>query len=255
MQTKFLQCAEKVKILGGNLDNADRLYFYSRYKQATSGNNNNEKPGLLDFEGRKKWEAWKSVENMSTEQAQDEYVNKFLECFPGIIIHDPIHPNIKNDDSLTTITINKDTDGNCAITNSKDDKTISLNCHSQPTFTIDFRTKLCKDSDSINLWMELAQEDNAEGMQVLLEDNPDLINSVDDDGMTALHWAVDRNSINVLNFLLKHLEKLDVNKQNSNLETALHLSNDVETWVLLIGKFKIDETIKDDTGAVAELIQ
>jgi diazepam-binding inhibitor (GABA receptor modulating acyl-CoA-binding protein) len=48
--------------------------IYGLYKQGTVGDNITEKPGMLDFKGKAKWEAWNKVKGKSKEQAQAEYV-------------------------------------------------------------------------------------------------------------------------------------------------------------------------------------
>ncbi|VDC06850.1 unnamed protein product [Peniophora sp. CBMAI 1063] len=57
----------------------DQLYFYARYKQATIGDVNTARPGMLDFVGKAKWDAWKKLEGTSKETAQEEYVKKLIE--------------------------------------------------------------------------------------------------------------------------------------------------------------------------------
>ncbi|KAA1467748.1 acyl-CoA-binding protein [Dentipellis sp. KUC8613] len=57
----------------------EQLYFYSYYKQATIGDVNTDRPGLLDFTGKAKWDAWKKVEGTTKEDAQAKYVEKLLE--------------------------------------------------------------------------------------------------------------------------------------------------------------------------------
>ncbi|PIL35359.1 hypothetical protein GSI_02085 [Ganoderma sinense ZZ0214-1] len=57
----------------------EQLYFYKYYKQATVGDVNTARPGMLDFVGKAKWDAWKSVEGTSTEDAYAKYVEKLLE--------------------------------------------------------------------------------------------------------------------------------------------------------------------------------
>ena len=47
---------------------------YGLYKQGTVGDCNTEKPGMMDLKGKAKWEAWKSYEGKSKEDAQNEYV-------------------------------------------------------------------------------------------------------------------------------------------------------------------------------------
>lgn len=48
--------------------------MYGLYKQATVGDNNTEKPGIMDFKGKAKWQAWKDVEGTSQEEAETQYI-------------------------------------------------------------------------------------------------------------------------------------------------------------------------------------
>ncbi|EPQ54327.1 hypothetical protein GLOTRDRAFT_78306 [Gloeophyllum trabeum ATCC 11539] len=57
----------------------EQLFFYKYYKQATLGDCNTTRPGMLDFTGKAKWDAWKSVEGTSKEEAMNKYVEKLLE--------------------------------------------------------------------------------------------------------------------------------------------------------------------------------
>ncbi|KAF8666659.1 Acyl CoA binding protein [Rhizoctonia solani] len=44
----------------------------------TIGDVNTERPGLLDFTGKAKWDAWNSVKGTPKEDAQKEYVDRLL---------------------------------------------------------------------------------------------------------------------------------------------------------------------------------
>ncbi|KAF8606509.1 acyl-CoA-binding protein [Ceratobasidium sp. AG-I] len=57
----------------------DQLTFYKYFKQASVGDVNTARPGLLDFVGKAKWDAWKSVEGTSREEAHKKYVALLLE--------------------------------------------------------------------------------------------------------------------------------------------------------------------------------
>ncbi|KAF8206160.1 acyl-CoA-binding protein [Mycena galopus ATCC 62051] len=60
----------------------DKLTFYKYFKQATVGPVDakaNPRPGMLDFVGKAKWDAWNSLgEGVSKEDAQHEYVKTLL---------------------------------------------------------------------------------------------------------------------------------------------------------------------------------
>ncbi|KAF7791752.1 hypothetical protein EIP86_002776 [Pleurotus ostreatoroseus] len=74
----------------------DQLYFYKYFKQATIGNVNTTRPGMLDFVGKAKCEpesyrvtqasasklwqdAWKGVENTPKEECWEKYVARLIE--------------------------------------------------------------------------------------------------------------------------------------------------------------------------------
>ncbi|KAI0783967.1 acyl-CoA-binding protein [Irpex lacteus] len=61
----------------------DQLFFYSHFKQATIGDVNTARPGMLDFVGKAKWDAWKKLEGTSKESARESYVNKLIEILKG----------------------------------------------------------------------------------------------------------------------------------------------------------------------------
>ncbi|KAJ7170900.1 acyl-CoA-binding protein [Mycena crocata] len=57
----------------------DQLFFYSYFKQANLGDNTTTRPGMLDFTGKAKWDAWTGVKGTSKEEAWAKYVEKLLE--------------------------------------------------------------------------------------------------------------------------------------------------------------------------------
>ena len=61
------------------MTNDEKLEFYALFKQATVGDVNTERPGMLDMKGKAKWDAWKAKEGMSQEDAKAQYVAKVQE--------------------------------------------------------------------------------------------------------------------------------------------------------------------------------
>uniref|UniRef100_A0A1I8EKL4 ACB domain-containing protein n=1 Tax=Wuchereria bancrofti TaxID=6293 RepID=A0A1I8EKL4_WUCBA len=55
--------------------NDEKLMFYSLYKQATEGKNKNAQPNFLHFLQKAKWEAWKKLGEMSSDEAKKKYIN------------------------------------------------------------------------------------------------------------------------------------------------------------------------------------
>ena len=52
-----------------------KLEIYALFKQGSVGNVNTDRPGMMDFKGKAKWDAWKAKEGMSQEDAQQAYVD------------------------------------------------------------------------------------------------------------------------------------------------------------------------------------
>lgn len=56
------------------LSNDELKEIYALYKQATVGDVNVDRPGMLDFKGKAKWDAWDSKKGMSQDDAKTKYV-------------------------------------------------------------------------------------------------------------------------------------------------------------------------------------
>lgn len=54
--------------------NETKLKMYALFKQATTGSVTTKRPGMMDFVGRAKWDAWNSLGNMTQEEAQKAYI-------------------------------------------------------------------------------------------------------------------------------------------------------------------------------------
>ncbi|TRM64288.1 acyl-CoA-binding protein [Schizophyllum amplum] len=57
----------------------EQLFFYKYFKQAKVGDNTTTRPGMLDFTGKAKWDAWTEVKGTTADEARDKYVKKLLE--------------------------------------------------------------------------------------------------------------------------------------------------------------------------------
>ena len=71
---EFLTAAEYVKKLKQTPSNDELLELYKYYKQATVGDNNTPKPGLLELTSKSKWNAWDSVKGVSKHNSEVEYI-------------------------------------------------------------------------------------------------------------------------------------------------------------------------------------
>ncbi|XP_036602208.1 acyl-CoA-binding protein [Trichosurus vulpecula] len=78
-QAEFDRAAEEVKNLKSRPDDQEMLFIYSHYKQATVGDVNTDRPGMLDFKGKAKWDAWNSLKGKSKEDSMKAYIAKVEE--------------------------------------------------------------------------------------------------------------------------------------------------------------------------------
>jgi len=70
LDQRFEQAAKNMKLSGDDKDTTkfgddELLKLYSLYKQGTVGDCNTEKPGMFDFKGKAKWEAWNGIKGIS----------------------------------------------------------------------------------------------------------------------------------------------------------------------------------------------
>lgn len=75
MSEAFNKAAEDVKNLKTKPGDDEMLNVYAHYKQATVGDVNTARPGMLDFKGKAKWDAWEKVKELSTADAEAKYIS------------------------------------------------------------------------------------------------------------------------------------------------------------------------------------
>merc|ERR1739842_48376 len=56
------------------LSNDELKEIYALYKQAAVGDINVARPGMLDFKGKAKWDAWDTKKGMAQDKAKEEYI-------------------------------------------------------------------------------------------------------------------------------------------------------------------------------------
>lgn len=75
LKAQFEAAVAGSKQLTEKPDNATLLKIYSLYKQATTGDNTEKKPGFGDMVGRAKWDAWNQIKGTSTDDAMQSYID------------------------------------------------------------------------------------------------------------------------------------------------------------------------------------
>jgi acyl-CoA-binding protein len=75
LKAKFEAAVANSKKLTERPDNATLLKIYALYKQASTGDNTEKKPGFGDMVGRAKWDAWNGFKGTSANDAMQQYID------------------------------------------------------------------------------------------------------------------------------------------------------------------------------------
>lgn len=71
----FAAAQTKVKTLSKTPDASELLELYALFKQGTVGDVSGDRPGMLDFKGRAKYDAWAGKRGGSKDSAMQSYVD------------------------------------------------------------------------------------------------------------------------------------------------------------------------------------
>jgi diazepam-binding inhibitor (GABA receptor modulating acyl-CoA-binding protein) len=71
---KFEEAQARVKGLAKAPGTDDLLELYALYKQGTAGDATGSRPGMMDFKGRAKFDAWAGKKGVAKEDAMTKYV-------------------------------------------------------------------------------------------------------------------------------------------------------------------------------------
>lgn len=74
LEDDFRSAQERVKTLTTRPSNDTLLELYSLFKQATEGDVQGKRPGMLDLKGRAKYDAWAGRKGLGREAAMQQYV-------------------------------------------------------------------------------------------------------------------------------------------------------------------------------------
>jgi diazepam-binding inhibitor (GABA receptor modulating acyl-CoA-binding protein) len=73
LATRFADAQARIKPVTG-LGNDTMLELYALYKQATTGDVDGSRPGMLDLRGRAKYDAWAKHKGESKDAAMEKYI-------------------------------------------------------------------------------------------------------------------------------------------------------------------------------------
>ncbi|KZE33883.1 acyl-CoA-binding protein [Crenobacter luteus] len=75
LKAAFEKAQADVKTLAERPDNQTLLQLYALYKQATDGDVSGERPGMMDFVNRAKYDAWDKLKGTAPDQAMQSYID------------------------------------------------------------------------------------------------------------------------------------------------------------------------------------
>lgn len=195
----FNSATNHVRKITSKLNTSQLLQLYGLYKQATEGNCNIGRPGWFNAQGRQKWDAWNALKDTAQDLAKEKYTELVQEFDSEWI--EPINSKVKpGQDNVKPVP--KETW--VAVS--------SLRYSPEPELN----------ANELSL-IEAARENCSDRITLLLSSKPELKDEADEDGLTALHWAADRNALEALKAAIKG--GCNVNSVDSSGQTPLHYAS------------------------------
>ncbi len=75
LNSRFEMASAAAKSLPSRPDNDTMLQLYALYKQGSSGDVAGNKPGMFDFVGVAKYEAWERLKGLTQDDAMHQYID------------------------------------------------------------------------------------------------------------------------------------------------------------------------------------
>jgi diazepam-binding inhibitor (GABA receptor modulating acyl-CoA-binding protein) len=76
LESRFETAVRDVQQLSERPGNETLLRLYALYKQAAHGDVSGRRPGMTDFVGRAKYDAWEGLKGVSKDKAMLDYINQ-----------------------------------------------------------------------------------------------------------------------------------------------------------------------------------
>lgn len=192
LDKQFFIAANHLKTLVSKLDSTKLLELYSYYKQGTEGPCKTPRPKWYDVQGKQKWDTWNALADMPSDEAKERYVKLIQVLDPKWQNNDGFRANSEGPKGDSWVAVSTLSNANEEEILQDNDKTI-----------FDF----CK-------------ENNANRVEMILQQNPNIVNKLDDSGLNLLHWAADRGYLSILKIVLSNGGNVDI--LDSCGQTALH---------------------------------
>lgn len=75
LEAAFTTATQEVEQLPERPSNDHLLALYALFKQSTAGDVTGKRPGMMDFVGRAKYDAWAALEGTTRDEAMQRYVD------------------------------------------------------------------------------------------------------------------------------------------------------------------------------------
>jgi len=184
MEKFFNEAADVVqaKATSSGLDDNVLLKLYGLYKVATVGPCLEKQPSIFNMKNRAKWSAWKDVSEVDKGQAKQQYVNLVREHFKW------------------TPTFSKSNDEEAGEKKTQFTSPAGFG-NSVSTLAYGDEDDLCQeDVPSVFCW---ARDDDIVQLKQWIIENVSNVDVTDSNGLTPLHWAVDRGRLASCKLLLE----------------------------------------------------
>lgn len=170
-------------------DARDLLELYALYKQASEGVCGTPRPSVLQMKARSKWNAWHELGDMSCADAQRAYVEKVHKLDPKWL--DDMSSGGSGGGKLSGWVV-----------------------HSIESVPIEETNR----PEHLKTLFDHVKENNLQRLREQL--TPADLMQLDDQGMALLHWATDRNAIEIIEYLVKCGANVD--QRDAEQQTPLH---------------------------------
>ncbi|PSS32305.1 Acyl-CoA-binding domain-containing protein [Actinidia chinensis var. chinensis] len=209
--------------LSQKVSNDVQLQLYGLYKISTEGPCSTPQPSAIKMTARAKWQAWQKLGAMPPEEAMQKYIAIVTELYPSW------------------------TAGSTSCGDSSDAPSGDTKGPMGPVFS----TFVYEEESGNELKMDAIHafaREGDEGNLLKCIHSGVSVNLKDSEGRTALHWAVDRGHLNIIELLVS--KNTDVNAKDNEGQSPLHYAAVCEREA--IAKYLVKKNaatdLKDEDG-------
>lgn len=246
LEVKFQAAAKNLPKFVEKLSPDRLLEFYGLYKQATIGPCNTPMPvGWFDAQARLKWNKWKGMGNMSTEEAMSSYVEKMHE-----VLND--YTDMKDIDDFEDLSADQMLDAN-SPSKWYSSSSLATSSGSRGWVSVSrFANTEEELADEDKTFLDWVKDGDDEMVEKLLRYNPLLAKEPDKNGMYPIHWAADRNHPRVIECLLK--AGVDINLTDNRGDSAIHYAKNSLNFDLADTLVRYGAEDSDDTDQNCDVV-